>query len=326
MKNLVIGIDISKDTFDFCTLRKENHEIINRGIINNTKEDISKWLKGIDIDEVVFSMEHTGHYGALLAWSLSQVSTEYFLINPLELKNSIGIQRGKTDAIDAYRIASYTITNRHKLKAYTIPADSLRKLKVLMTARERFVRISVQLKNSLKANQIVNKTLDVKDLIRLEKKQIKAIEKSIQDLETKMLEIIKSNQELKKNYDKIGQVIGVGPITAIKCITETDNFMKFLNARKFSCHCGLAPFAYQSGSSIKGKTKTHYLRDKSLKAILFKAAGSAIQHDPQLKKYYNRKVLEGKHKLTALNAVANKLVLRIFAVVKRDEPFVKLSA
>ncbi|MGK0446738.1 MAG: hypothetical protein ACJA2M_000507, partial [Polaribacter sp.] len=32
------------------------------------------------------------------------------------------------------------------------------------------------------------------------------------------------------------------------------------------------------------------------------------------------------HKLTVLNAVANKLVLRIFAVVNREEPFVKLSA
>ena len=68
------------------------------------------------------------------------------------------------------------------------------------------------------------------------------------------------------------------------------------------------------------------MRDKSLKTILFKAAGAAIQHDPQLKKYYKRKVSEGKHKLTVLNAVANKLVLRIFAVAKRNEPFVKLAA
>ena len=75
-----------------------------------------------------------------------------------------------------------------------------------------------------------------------------------------------------------------------------------------------------------GRTKTHYLRDRTLKAILIKAAGSAIQHDPQLKKYYNRKVDQGKHKLTVLNAVANKLVLRIFAVANRDEPFVKLIA
>lgn len=326
MKNLIIGIDISKDNFDFCMLQSEDHTVVKRGVVENTKSSISKWLKSMNLHQTVFSMEHTGHYGALLTWLLSQENAEFYLINPLELKNSMGLQRGKTDAVDAYRIASYTITNKHKLSPYNIPTEDLRKLKVLMTARERFVKISVQLKNSLKANMIVNETIDVKDLIREEKKQIKSIARAIEGFEKQMIEIINSNQDLQGNYEKISRVIGVGPITAIKCITETDNFSKFSSGRKFSCHCGLAPFAYQSGSSIKGKTKTHYLRDKSLKSILFKAAGSAIQHDPQLKKYYNRKVQEGKHKLTVLNAVANKLVLRIFAVANRDEPFVKLSA
>ncbi|MFD2833275.1 transposase [Gramella sp. AN32] len=112
----------------------------------------------------------------------------------------------------------------------------------------------------------------------------------------------------------------------MKCISGTDNFLKFTDPRKFSCHCGLAPFPYQSGTSIRGKTRTHYLRDRSLKATLIKGAVSAVQHDPQLKKYYNRKIKDGKHKMTVINAVANKLVLRIFAVVKREEPFVKLAA
>jgi len=186
--------------------------------------------------------------------------------------------------------------------------------------------MSVQIKNSIKANEILSKSVSVRDIIALEKQHLKKIEKTISALETKMLELINSNEEFKKSYDRITRVIGVGPITAIKCIAETENFIKFTNARKFSCHCGLAPFKYESGTSIKGKTKTHYYRDSSLKAIFFKAAGSAIQHDPQLKKYYNRKIDEGKHKLSVINAVANKLVLRIFAVAKRDEPFVKLIA
>ena len=68
------------------------------------------------------------------------------------------------------------------------------------------------------------------------------------------------------------------------------------------------------------------MRDKTLKAILTKGAISAVQHDPQLKAYYNRKTKEGKHHMSVINAVANKLVLRIFAVAKREEPFVKLAA
>ena len=63
-----------------------------------------------------------------------------------------------------------------------------------------------------------------------------------------------------------------------------------------------------------------------MKAVFFNAASTAIQHDPQLKNYYIRKKNQGKHNLTVINAVANKIVLRIFAVVNRDEPFIKLTA
>ena len=180
------------------------------------------------------------------------------------------------------------------------------------------------MKNGLKSLEIEAKIISLKSHIQEMERIILQIEKSILSTEKQMREIIKQNDELKNNFQKITSVIGVGEITAIKCILETDNFTKFNNPRKFSCHCGLAPFKYQSGSSIRGKTKTSSLCDKSLKSILFKAACSAIQHDPQLKNYYLRKTSEGKHKLSVINAVASKIVLRIFAVSKRKQNFVKL--
>jgi transposase len=326
MKKLVIGFDVSKDSLDYCILQGVDRSIESRGVIRNDKKSILKWIKKLGDNHCTVSMEHTGNYGALLASLLTQEGICFYMVNPLDVKMSMGVQRGKTDAVDAYRIAMFTISNAHRLKPYRLPTEKLRKLKVLVTSRERYLKISVQLKNSLRADLILAKTLNMKDLVKEGKKHINNINKTINTLEKQMLEIIRSSQELKESYDKIKRVIGVGPITATKCIIETDNFLSFTNARQFSCYCGLAPFPYQSGSSVKGRTRTHHLRNKALKSILFNAAGSAIQHDPQLKRYYARKVNEGKHKLTVLNAVANKLVLRIFAVVNREEPFVKLSA
>jgi len=326
MKKYTVGIDVSKDKLDYCILNSEERSVISKGVIENNKKELLCWLSKFEKTQYDFALEHTGNYGAMLAWLLSEADYCYYMINPMAIKKSMGIQRGKTDALDAYRIASYAISNSHQLEAYQLPIEELRKIKALTTARERYVKIVVQLKNSLKSNQILDKTIDVKVLIQEEKRQIKAINGSIKKVEKQIMELINSTVDLKKSYQKITKVIGVGPITAVKCITETNNFLNFKDARKFSCYCGLAPFPYQSGSSVKGKTKTHHLRNKPLKSTLFKAASSAIQHDPQLKAYYQRKTKEGKHKLTALNAVANKLVLRIFAVVKRDEPFVKLVA
>src|SRR5690606_37268008 len=118
----------------------------------------------------------------------------------------------------------------------------------------------------------------LKQLIKLEQKQLKSIKNTIQDLEKQMMEIVKSSQDLNTTYTKISSVIGVGTITSIKCIIETDNFTRFTDARKFNCHCGLAPFPYQSGSIVKGRTKTHFLRDYTLKSCNIIADGIAVQH------------------------------------------------
>jgi len=325
MKKLFIGIDVSKDVFDYCCLDQEN-QIVLRGKADNTKQGIKKFCKLINALKgysLWICMEHTGYYDSLLAFEFAKKKLCYSLLNPLELKRSMGITRGKNDRIDAYRIASYALSNSHKLQPYILPAEELRVMKVLMSSRDRLTKVSVQLQNGLQGLRVVSRTMNLKKHIEENKAIIKQMKVRIKDVEKQILEIIKSTPELKENYDKIEKVIGVGKITATKCIIETNNFTKFTDARKFNCHCGLAPFEYSSGSSVKSRTKTSHISNKSLKGILYKAAASAIQHDPQLKHYYNRKLKAGKEKLNALNAVANKIVLRIFAVQKRDEPFVK---
>jgi len=115
-----------------------------------------------------------------------------------------------------------------------------------MTARERYVKMSVQIQNSLKAEMILSEKVALKQLLKIEQKQLKSIKNTIQDLEKQMMEIVKSSQDLNSTYTKISSVIGVGAITSIKCIIETNNFTRFTDARKFNCHCGLAPFPYLS--------------------------------------------------------------------------------
>lgn len=328
MKKLFIGIDISKDVFDFCLINEDAKVLSSKEVLPNTKNGIADFCKFLkkhkELDPWV-CMEHTGHYGALLVSELTKKEIIFSLINPLEIKNSIGLTRGKTDAVDAYRIANYALTNKHKLEQFVLPSKDIQKLKTLMSTRDIYVKMNVQLKNSLKALEIKNQSIPIKPIINEHLALIKRQEKTIEKVEKKMNEIIMNNEKLKNNFNIITSVVGVGPLTATKCIIETDNFLAFNDGRKFSCYCGLAPFEYKSGSSIRGRTKTSFFRHKGLKSILFKATSTAIQHDPQLKQYYKRKLEEGKHKLSVLNAIANKIVLRIFAVIKRQEPYVKLA-
>ena len=55
-----------------------------------------------------------------------------------------------------------------------------------------------------------------------------------------------------------------------------------------------------------------------LKKLLHLCAMSAIQNDPEMKAYFERKVAEGKNKMSVINAVRNKLIHRVFAII-RDE-------
>ena len=52
-------------------------------------------------------------------------------------------------------------------------------------------------------------------------------------------------------------------------------------------------------------------------------ARTAIQYDKELKEFYKRRVASGKSKTSSLNIVRNKIIYRMFAVVKRGTPFIK---
>ena len=60
----------------------------------------------------------------------------------------------------------------------------------------------------------------------------------------------------------------------------------------------------------------------NLKRTLHLAAMSSTQYVPDLKKYYERKVAEGKSKMCVINAIRNKLLQRVLAVIKRGTPYI----
>ena len=56
------------------------------------------------------------------------------------------------------------------------------------------------------------------------------------------------------------------------------------------------------------------------------ASLSAIKLDQDIKAYYERKVAEGKNKMSVLNAVRNKLLARVLACVNNEKQYVNKAA
>jgi transposase len=66
---------------------------------------------------------------------------------------------------------------------------------------------------------------------------------------------------------------------------------------------------------------TSNFANMNLKSTLHLAALSSTRYVPDIKKYYERKVAEGKSKMSVLNAIRNKILQRVIAVVNRGTPY-----
>ena len=83
------------------------------------------------------------------------------------------------------------------------------------------------------------------------------------------------------------------------------------------------PFEHSSGTSVRGKARVSHMANKKVKTTLHMAALSAIKMEGDIRDYYLRKVEEGKHKMSVINAVRNKIVKRVFACVRENRMFEK---
>lgn len=320
-----IGIDISKKTldatlFDKGGLKKSKHLVVN----NNLRgfKELVKWMKQCIpvLGELIICMEHTGVYGNDLAVFFDGKGIFFSMVSPLHIKRSLGLIRGKSDKVDSFQIARFCYLHREELKLSKLPSVTIKKLRGLINERERLVKMQTIEKIVMKELKTQNSSTAIE---RIETR-LSNFTRDIVLIEKEMEEVLENEDAVFNNYLLARSVIGIGLVNSILFIIYSNNFQGFEDARKYACYSGVAPFENTSGTSIRGKTRVSHLANKRLKANLSNAARSAIQNDPELRKYYDRKSKEGKEHGVIMNAVKFKLITRVFAVVKRGTPFVKM--
>lgn len=322
-----IGIDISKFTIDAAV---KLHDQVHSEQFSNDRHGHRKmisWAKkktASNTKEWILCMEHTGIYSLELSAFLSQEGYAYCMENPYHLKHSMGLQRAKTDKVDALKIADYISRNYDRVKLHAYPGHLLVQLQNLLAFRARLVKAKMVI--SVPAAELKRKSIvENKLIMKSSKKLVEVYDDQIKVVEKEMRSLIDQDPELKKNFDLATSVIGVGLIITATMMVHTNNFSSIADSRKFSAYSGIAPFPYSSGTSIHRPDRVSHLANKNIKSLLSQGAIAAIKYDPQIQTYYKRKVAEGKNKFSVQNAVKNKLVGTIFSVVKRGTPFVKLG-
>lgn len=312
-----IGIDLSKYTLDICILwqgRPKSYVIANKdkAIVNF----FEKHLTGNY--QYHICIENTGKYGWSLIRLLPQLSCHFYMVHPLHLHKSLGLVRGKNDAIDALRIAQFIKKNYDQLPTYIARREQVETLQLLLSERKHKVKQRAQLKTKNKEFKVLIHNELIKDLTAKNNELAQQLTCQIKSLETQIKQLIKQDLTLKRLDRQLRSIPGVGYILSWNILVKTNEFKSITAPRKFACYAGVAPFSKRSGVSVFGKNRVSAFADKSLKKLLHLAAMSAIRLDNDLRVFYQRKVEEGKNKMSVLNAVRNKIIHIIFAVIKNQ--------
>ena len=309
-----IGIDISKNTLDICILQESSTEHFS---IPNRPDTVQGFFKRFRPQDNHICFENTGKYGWELINVLSKLKLPFYQVNAFHLKRSIGLVRGKDDVVDALRIAQFIQKNHRETPAHQPKHREAERIQILISKRSLLVKQRSQHKSLKKENAILN-NLGLPSLDKQTDKIIDLLNKQILEIENIIEKIIGQNEELLRNHKIVTSIPGIGKIVSWNMIVKTNGYTKISDPRKFACYAGIAPFSQRSGTSINRKAKVSHLADKTIKKLLHMAAMRAIQLDNDLRNYYIRKIEQGKNKMAVLNAIRNKLVHRIFAMVKNQ--------
>jgi transposase len=328
-----LGIDVSKPWFDVSLLVVADH--VKQPMIterfDNSVEGLKVfkiWFKthAISLDEnTLLVIENTGVYHRLI-WSFcSKNNLPLHIGNAAQIKWSLGITRGKSDVIDSKRLCTYCYKQAEELKATPPLNPVFMKLKDLMSSRSRLVTQLHSTKNYIREIKCTGDKELLAVLDKAHKAAIEGIKKSIEQIEILIEKIIREDAAIYTNYQLIKSVPGIGHLTAVYIICCTNNFASKISGKQLASYAGVVPFEHSSGISIKGKNRVHKMANKELKKMLHLCALTAIKYYPEFRQYFDRKKAEGKNGMLVLNAIRNKLVLRVVAVVNNQQPYVDNS-
>lgn len=267
-KKFIIGADISKSTIDINCYG--NAQCLT--ISNNLKgfKELLKWIKKhitVKFEDAIIVMEYTGIYTYNFENFLYEQKLDYVKRPALDIKRAAGIKRGKTDKADAMMISKYGWQRKEELHAMKPPTQAQLDLQQLMSYRDKVVADKASHQSRLKELKgQMGQKLNIR-IIESTEKIMQILKEEIKQIEDAIKAMIKGNKELQTNYELVKSVKGIGFATTVHMLITTENFTRF-DARKFACYSGIAPFKNQSGTSIRGRTKTSHFGKQKNKIII----------------------------------------------------------
>jgi len=321
-----VGIDISKDDFknSFVALT-EGFDIEKLGAktLSNTTDGFLALLefvklKGVANIKTTFTMEATGVYYESLAYFLVENGFTVHVVLPNQSKKyaeSLGV-KSKTDKIDAQVLAQMGI--ERKLRSWQPLSPCFAALKQLTRERDAIVQERTNVSNQLHAYKHQGKISSTS--IARSQKRIIVLNGQIKEIEKEIASIIKQDEKLDNKIRNIQTIPGVGLITAVTIVAETNGFACINNIKQLTSYTGLDVRIVESGL-WKGKSRISKKGNSYIRKALYFPTFTKIKHDNQTQQYYERLKAKKAKPMIAAVAVQRKLLGLIYVIWKKNERF-----
>jgi len=317
---IVLGCDLSKDKIDIASIEKQSSKILSETTETNNLKGFKNIIKPFSskVGELHVVLEATGNYHIKFTDFLEKENIKFSIVNPLRIKRfaQMKMLRLKTDKADAMIIAQYGIEQTPKPhKPLTTPQ---KELKALGTVRNHLIKQRTMTKNLLHSHNLLTDT--TKESVSAIISTIKTFNVEIKKLDDKIEALIK--EHYNDTYSKLLSIKGIGPKTASGTIAHLGDLGNFESYKQMASFIGITPAIRQSGKSLNKTTGITKQGNANLRTLFYLAALSASRSNLACINLYNRLILKGKQKKTALIAVANKLIKQLFAIIKFNRTYI----
>ena len=295
------------------------------GKFSNTNagfEEIHQWIQQskVRVDQAVVVMEATGVYGESLCYYLCSRGYKVAVESPLKVKRAFDTSGHKTDSVDARQIAEYGHRFYDELQFWTPPDVVLEQVRELLSAREQFTVQKTANNNALKA--LERKVITSVTAMEAYQQSIDRLDENIKQIDKEIKRLEKEDDSFHTMIKRLTTTPGIGMLLAANLIIMTQGFTRSRNHREIASFAGISPIEHTSGTSVYRKARSRQYGPQRLRKLLYLASLSVATHNPDFRKYYLRKVAEGKPKRLVLNNVANKLLKIVCAMVKTETEYI----
>lgn len=325
----VAGIDVAQKElvitlgrmFDDFTI-----ELFSYKVFKNSDTGIKllvEWVNKLSNSEipVQYIMEATGVYHQKFAYYLDDNQNEVSIVLPNKISNYMRTLELKTitDKSCSQAIAQFGL--ERKLDKWSKPKNVYRELQQLTRERDQIVQERSIVKNQIHAENI-EAIPNPKSLERM-LSRIKFLNSQEKEIKEDIAIIIKENPDLRTIIDRVTTIPGVGELTAVIVLAETNGFELIRNKSQLSSYAGLDVKEKQSGTSVKGKPRISKKGNRNLRKSMHLPSLSAVKWDDNFRNIYARLVSKHGIKMKALVAIQRKILELIYILFKNETVYDK---